>query len=545
MPTPKGRHSANEKRAKPNKAGADIAASRLLAAPERSDQESLLRGQKRILESTARGRPLAEVLYETVRFLEERQPGTVCAVMLVDHSTHQLCYAAAPSLPEDLLAATDGLPLDGEIGLCVRAIMLDAPSFLDRTRMDPRLEQYLDLARRHSITGFWAMPSRSSTGEPLGALVVLTRENTAPQPDWNLLSIAADLVSIAVERSRAEEARNVNLFALLENMAEGVVAVDTVGNLIVANPAARRMLGLVSAQHGEPLVSVGLGGSLQEALIRIATREGEKPERLLLRKGPVHLSAYVSPVGNELGSSGALALLRDVTEEVRFQRLQESFLVNVSHELRAPLSLLSAALEAMSDGLIPEEERPRYMQLMLKEMARLRRLSHDVVELTRLEAWAEDAELKEFPLDLVLESLRERFGPRFDKSGVRLIISACALRVRSDYERVEQVLQQLLENAVRFTPEGGTVRLHARAEGRTARILVEDNGIGIPREHLPLIWERFYKVDPARRREPGSGTGLGLAIVRQILRGLGSEVAVESEEGKGSTFHFTLPLAQG
>jgi two-component system sensor histidine kinase ResE len=218
---------------------------------------------------------------------------------------------------------------------------------------------------------------------------------------------------------------------------------------------------------------------------------------------------------------------------------------NVSHELRGPLASLSATLEALVDGVIPDDKRQRYLIAMLSEMERLRRLSHEVIDLTRLDSGVAELSSEEFSLGPVFESIEEKMLQRCESAGLHLLVDPPNLRVVGDFDKVEQVVLNLLDNAVRFTPEGGTIRLFARRQAALVQVIVADTGPGIPAEHLPYIWERFYKVDPARTLKPGSGTGLGLAIVKQTVERMGGSVQVDSEPDQGAVFSFTLPLAEG
>ncbi|HLN63273.1 MAG TPA: ATP-binding protein, partial [Symbiobacteriaceae bacterium] len=331
--------------------------------------------------------------------------------------------------------------------------------------------------------------------------------------------------------------------SLIRHMAEGVVAVDEDRKVLMVNPAAAQLLGEPGPFDGLDLGEAGFPAPLAETLGQVVVQD--ESEVVHFRCGATEISARVSPAVERSGRAyGAVALLRDVTADAQLRRMRENFVANVSHELRGPLAALSAGVEAMNDGLIGPEARPRYLGAMLSEIGRLRRLVDNLMELSRLDAGMLDIPQEEFDLEPLCEGLLEKWEPRANAAKVTLRSEVGHLRVVANYDRVEEILTNFLDNALRFTPAGGTVRLFAGREGDMVRAGVQDTGVGIAREHLPHLWERFYKVDPARTRTRGAGTGLGLSIVRQLVEHMGGEVHVQSEPGKGSTFSFTLVAAR-
>jgi signal transduction histidine kinase len=327
--------------------------------------------------------------------------------------------------------------------------------------------------------------------------------------------------------------------SLIQEMAEGVVAVGPDQRIVLVNPAAGQLLGLPGPFDDLPMSGAGFPGPLTQALEQAVESEAGEPVTVTFACGGAEILARISLV-----RGGAVALLRDVTTEVQLKRLRENFVANVSHELRGPLASLSAGVEAMHDGLIPEPARPRYLKAFLSEIARLRRLVDDLLELSRLDAGILEITLEEFDLQPLCEGFLEKWAPRTAAAGVTLRVDSPHARVLANYDRVEEILSNFLDNAVRFTPAGGTIRVFARSKGDMVEVGVSDTGAGIAAEHLPHLWDRFYKVDPARTRTRGTGTGLGLSIVRQLVERLGGEVKVESIPGKGSVFSFTLVAAR-
>lgn len=332
--------------------------------------------------------------------------------------------------------------------------------------------------------------------------------------------------------------------SLIQDMAEGVVAVDEQRRVLLVNPAAGRALGLPGPVAAVPLETVGFPQPLAQALAQVAAEAEPGHLHIQFACGGQELNAHVSRVGTDSGQfCGAVALIQDVTTETQLRRLRENFVANVSHELRGPLASLSAGVEAMHDGLIPEPARPRYLKAILSEIARLRRLVDDLLELSRLDAGTVRIAQEEFDLRPLCEELATTWEPRIAAAGVDLKVECPHVRVVANYDKVEEALTNFLDNAIHFTEGGGVIRIFARPEGEFVRVGVADTGVGIAREHLPHIWERFYKADPARTRTRSAGTGLGLAIVKQLVERLGGEVDVQSKPGQGSVFSFTLVAA--
>lgn len=226
----------------------------------------------------------------------------------------------------------------------------------------------------------------------------------------------------------------------------------------------------------------------------------------------------------------------------RAEAVRKDFVANVSHELKTPLTAIRGSVETLIDGAVDDREnRGEFLGAVLRQTGRLEVLVNDLLRLSRLESAAVRPELSEFRLRGLVEDVHRSLLPAF--KGRRLDFSDGVpeeLQVRADRKEIEQALFNLLDNAFKFTPDGGSVSVSARAGEGRVRVEVSDTGPGIPEESMPRIFERFYRVDKARSRELG-GTGLGLSIVKHAVELHGGSVGVESEEGRGSTFWFTLP----
>jgi two-component system phosphate regulon sensor histidine kinase PhoR len=336
----------------------------------------------------------------------------------------------------------------------------------------------------------------------------------------------------ALERERSETA------ALVAAMVEGVVACDTRGAVVTANPAARRMLGF-SAHEPLPLLTETFRQrSTQEAIagaLAGTTTQGLEVEfdrrRLLLSAQP-------------LQGGGAVFVFHDLTAVRRLEAMRRDFVANVSHELKTPLTVVRGYAETLLGEEPAPEVRRAFLTSILTNAARMQRLVDDLLDLSRIEsgAWTPRPEAVALgPLAAQVWTEVVRASHAEDRA-FSLDIPTDAADVSADPQALRQVLANVLENAARYTPADGSVAVRARRRGGDVVIEVADTGPGIPGEHLPRIFERFYRVDAARSRELG-GTGLGLAIVKHLVEAHGGRVEAESRLGAGTTIRVTLPAA--
>src|SRR5919201_1599869 len=337
--------------------------------------------------------------------------------------------------------------------------------------------------------------------------------------------------------------------AILDGMVEGVIAVDAHECVLLMNERARAMFSVGPGRgDGKPLPEVIRNADLHE--IFRATRAGahETPLRRELRIGhPVGRMLEVTAVPLPLGAgeSGAVMVLHDITALRRLERVRTEFVANVSHELRTPLTAIQGYLETLLGGALEERANARrFLEIAFRHTERLGRLLNDLMQLSDIETGR--VVLKPGPL--VLHDVAADVAAIFEKQAAekRLMLVnqvPIDLRVQADWDRLTQILVNLVDNAVKYTPERGDLTLAAsRGPAGFVTVWVADTGIGIPSIDLPRITERFYRVDKARSRELG-GTGLGLAIVKHLVQAHGGELWLTSELGKGPTAHFSLPEA--
>ncbi len=330
------------------------------------------------------------------------------------------------------------------------------------------------------------------------------------------------------------------LDAILNGMGEGVMVLDVHGTITLVNPAFRRQFALTGDLLAKSLVEVCRHPDLLQSYDEHRATNGEVLGEVSLNPGNTILSVHWMPLGDRQGS---VAVFHDISELKRTEAIRRDFVANVSHELRTPVTVIKGYAETLLDGAIddtPEHGR-HFVSIIAGHAERLSSLINDILALSRLES--KGASLNLHPLELcnVFNRAASMLEEHARGKGIRLEVNCPETlpRVMADQGQLEQVLFNLLDNAMKYTPPGGTVTLSSNLEDQVVAVMVRDTGIGIPQKDLPRIFERFYRVDEARSREQG-GTGLGLAIVKHIVQLHGGEISVESEVGKGSCFMVRL-----
>jgi signal transduction histidine kinase len=326
--------------------------------------------------------------------------------------------------------------------------------------------------------------------------------------------------------------------ALIGSMVEGVIATDARGDVTALNPAARELLGLGEHDAAPPALELFRQRGAREAVASVFAGGTATDVEVDLGQRTILLSGRALPDG------GAVFVVHDVTALKRLEAVRRDFMANVSHELKTPLTVIRGYAETLRSDDPPAEVRAGFLNTMLANTARMQQLIDDLLDLSRIESrtWRPE------PASVAIEPLaREVWTALSARAGAAAITFACeiapdAATVRADPEGLRQILTNVLDNAARYTPAGGRVTVRASREGGDTRIEIADTGPGIPGEHLPRIFERFYRVDPARSRELG-GTGLGLAIVKHLVEAHGGRVEALSTLGAGTTIVIALPCA--
>jgi two-component system phosphate regulon sensor histidine kinase PhoR len=392
------------------------------------------------------------------------------------------------------------------------------------------------------------------TSRSLGALTEGVRQLTAGELDYRVQAQGSDEsqeLAQAFNRMAAslrDLVRDVSvergkMTAVLNTMADGVVVIDDGGAIVLVNHAAEQILNVA----GEDLLSRRFTEIIRDHnLQQLVTRCSEERE---VQHGDVeipqwqrYLSVITTPL-DEHGDASVLLTMHDLTRIRQVETTRREFVSNVSHELRGPLAAVKTLAESLASGALKEKKRAKdFLSRINSQVDRMTAMVNELMELSRLES--EQSNLQRAPLDLnllIAELCEEHHSlMKKQKITVDVAIPDQLPPVSGDEEKLRQVFGNLLDNAIKFTPEDGRITLSAQQDNGNILVRVADSGVGIPRKHLPHIFERFYKVDRSRRSE---GFGLGLAIVKHIVQAHNGEILVESAEGQGTTFTVVLPAA--
>jgi len=358
-------------------------------------------------------------------------------------------------------------------------------------------------------------------------------------------------------RSKIEELSEdrSQLLAMLTSMVEGVMVLDSKGRILQVNPAWERMFGVTRAEARGRHSSEVFAHPKLDALVSavLAARAGQEGEIVLTNGRCLNIEASVAG-GEQDNEACAVLVFHDITELRRLEHIRKDFVANVSHELRTPLTSIKGYVEALLDGGKDDPETSvRFLDIILKQSDRLNLILEDLLQLSKIESG--QVQFKQEPLHIgsVIDRTIAMIKPLADKKQhqLRAQVHGDLPLINGDQERLVQVLANLLDNAIKYTPEGGQItvsarRIHAPAQRMVdglrdgVELTVTDTGIGIPEKDRPRVFERFYRVDKARSRELG-GTGLGLAIVKHIVEGHGGQIRVEGNVPNGSRFVVRLP----
>jgi len=368
--------------------------------------------------------------------------------------------------------------------------------------------------------------------------------------------LQGQMAALGKEQSRLQ--------AVLAAMADGILIVNEEGRVQLVNVAATHLLGIGEADAlDRPFAQVARDHRLIHLWQRCRQQNEEASDTFDSLADGRTLRGVVTPI-RQLTPPGYLVIVQDLTELRRLERIRREFVSNISHELRTPLASLRALADTLRDGALDDPPAARrFLDRMDGEVDSLTQMVAELLELSRIESGRVPIRLRSASLDEVLLPAMERLTPQFDRAGLTLAVEIPdgLPPALADVERVQQVITNLVHNALKFTPGGGTVTVTAclsdekpdwlpgyaqetpppSTADRMLLVQVKDTGVGIPPHDLPRIFERFYKADRARS---GGGTGLGLAIAKHIVQAHGGRISAASREGEGTTFSFTLPVAQ-
>jgi two-component system phosphate regulon sensor histidine kinase PhoR len=534
-------------------------------------REAGKRAKARVTVIASDGRVLADS-EEPSRQMENHADRPEVAGALAKGSGYSL--RSSRTVQRDLLYFAQAISQPDRSVLILRlsAPMQEVIQEFSRFRRDFLIGGVISLALTVGLAYFWARritrPLRQMVdfakgvagGEMTRRLPVRSRDELG-ELAWALNAMAADLDG-TLRRLEAEGQRN---RAIMESMAEGLLVIDARGRISLVNPAAEELLGLKkeTALGQTPLEAVrnhDLDGLLKAA----AEREGAaSAEITLIYPRRRILAGTAVAIRDGAGAlQGTVAALRDITQLKRLEEARMEFVVNVSHELRTPLTAIRGYAETLLDeGLEDREETRKFLEVIHRHAERLGRLLNDLLDLSNIELERTPLSIQPLATADVARQAAAILLPQAEQKAIRLVtqVPDDLPPVRADRDRLVQILVNLIDNAVKYTPEGGTVTISAAvlpfggadvsesqhrstaAPQHAIEIAVEDTGIGIPERDLPRLTERFYRVDKARSRELG-GTGLGLAIVKHLVQAHGGTLEIESELGKGTRVRITLPV---
>lgn len=395
-----------------------------------------------------------------------------------------------------------------------------------------------------SAAAHWLSSSLRAMAQAAAQMVrgdLETRTRTHGTDELAELGHALDLLATSLRDAMRELRSERDLLrGILASMQEGVLVVDMEDRTVHMNPAVRAMLLLNEKSIGRPLIEIIRNADLIEMLGR--ARSGADMSAVELELGgvkPRRLLAHASPLPDRPGDM--LIALVDVTNLRRLESIRKDFVANASHELRTPVASIRSAAETLRSALGDPEAALGFVEILERNAERLQRLVEDLLDLSRIESREFALRTENVDLSSFLEHILPLYQDRFRQKQMPFQNAIPAgIRVQADRRALDMIFSNLLDNAVKYCPEGTPVRIEVETTDARVRIILADQGPGIPPEHLHRIFERFYRVDAGRSRNLG-GTGLGLAIVKHLAEAMEGTVGVDSQPGQGTKFSVTLP----
>lgn len=367
------------------------------------------------------------------------------------------------------------------------------------------------------------------------------------------LAGAVNNLSVRVEEAQeSSDSERRRLDSVLSHMSDGVLATDRRGNVTIVNNMALQLLGV---EHDDELIGKSIIDVLDirhDYTVRQLVNSEQKEMILDMSNSGSNLilNAYFSPIQRESGFvSGLVCVLHDVTSQKKEEQERKEFVSNVSHELRTPLTSVKSYVEALSDGAWQDKEiAPQFLKVVQDETERMIRMINDLLSLSRMDAGTTKLNLEYVNINELFNYILNRFDmiikkeedPKKKKYTIERFFTKKDLWVEIDTDKFTQVIDNIMNNAIKYSPDGGVITARLLETHNHVIMSISDQGLGIPRKDLSHIFDRFFRVDKARSRKQG-GTGLGLAISKEVVNMLGGQIWVDSVEGKGSTFYISLP----
>ncbi|MBB6448997.1 two-component system sensor histidine kinase ResE [Geomicrobium halophilum] len=444
-------------------------------------------------------------------------------------------------------------PFEMADGMNYTLLLYQSLAAMEETTQETKRLIFLAAGIGFIMTTFFAFFLSSRITAPLrkmrqSALEVAKGNFDTPVPMMTRDEIGQ--LAIAFNRMRRQLNNNIEalnrekeqLARVLSSMADGVITLNRMGDLLVSNPPADRFLRSYGYEHQGTELGDWIPEEIQELFRTVVAHEQEETAEVTVQ-GRSYV-VLMSPLYDASFVRGVVAVIRDMTEERQNDKLRKDFIANVSHELRTPISMLQGYSEAMIDDVAQSREEEREMsQIIYDESLRMGRLVNELLDMARMETGQLPMQFESIDLFALSEKVFRKFKQMGEEINVNLNYETFGSNpwVEADADRIEQVLTNLMHNALRHTSNGGSVTLHVIDVKEGIKIEVKDTGSGIPEEDLPFVFERFYKADKARTRgQNNGGTGLGLAIAKNIVENHDGEISVQSIVDRGSTFMFFL-----
>jgi two-component system, OmpR family, phosphate regulon sensor histidine kinase PhoR len=385
-----------------------------------------------------------------------------------------------------------------------------------------------------------ALEKRFRDIESKSASLVGRASNTSKDTLEALNSDLSDLATMLQRRERELRSEQVLSSMILSAMQEGILVLDQERRISLMNPTLREMLLVTNEAIGRSFIEVVRHAPLQELLRQVKADHSAVGEIELGGVKPRHLLVRISRLSQR--SNDLLAVFVDVTELRRLESLRRDFVANVSHELRTPVTGLVSATETLRGALAKDPSVAlKFVDIIERNAERLRLLIEDILDLSKIESREYNFRKEPVRLRIFLERVATLFRERADKRTIRFeLVADESAMIELDRNALEQIVSNLVDNAVKYANEGATVTLRATLDETATVVSVEDNGPGIDSKHLPRLFERFYRVDAGRARGQG-GTGLGLAIAKHLAEAMEGSLYVESELGRGTRFDLRWP----
>jgi two-component system phosphate regulon sensor histidine kinase PhoR len=451
----------------------------------------------------------------------------------------QMMYVAVPIYSQDTLLgiARVALPLtavENAVNQVTRIVILAtvvvavlavlAAWFI--SRVTTRSVKELTIASRNIAAGQLEQRIPINRKDEIGQLAQAFNEMAA-----NLKTIIKD---ISTEKTK--------LANILANMADGVIMTDAEGNIVLTNQAAGKLFGFKEEDAiNKPIIEVVHDHEVDEVLKLCLKTHHEQATQFESGISRRFLRAIAVPIQNDEQLNGALILLQDLTELRSLQTMRRELVGNISHELRTPIAGIKAMTETLQDGAIDDKKAARdFLVRIASEVDRLSQIVAELTQLSRIETGQAELKMESINLNTLINEVLAEMGPLAERQQVILSqkLSPDLPSVRADKDRIRQTTINLVHNAIKFNKPAGKVTISTNYDDKSVTVNVTDTGIGISKDDLPHVFERFYKADKART---GSGSGLGLAIAKHTVQAHGGEIRAQSEEDKGSTFTFSLP----